>query len=49
MTLLKQVVGVLLFACGAIFVLDGLFTFGLEALFGGVVAVAAGVYVLQRA
>lgn len=49
MTLLKQVVGVLLFAVGAIFALDGLFTFGLEALFGGVVAVAAGVYVLQRA
>lgn len=49
MTLVKQVLGVLLFAVGAIFVLDGLFTFGLEAILGGVVAVAAGVYVLQRA
>lgn len=49
MTLVKQVVGVLLFAVGAVFVLDGLFTFGLESILGGVFAVAAGVYVLQHA
>lgn len=49
MTLLKQVVGVLLFAVGSIFALDGLFTFGLETLLLGVFAVAAGVWILRTA
>lgn len=48
MTFVKSGVGVALFAFGIVFALAGVAGIDPARLFGGVVSMAAGVYVMQR-